>query len=548
MKKFFTLVAAVMASMSLMAETETHPSSATSSEAITGTSYSIAGDYIAGVGGTKAGEMQTKGIKFRLNKPVGDIANAVEFVVTDGYIIENIAFCGHVNDNSKTSTITQVLVDGVDIQATAVNLPSKSSSVSFDYNVNATSSIVFVFSGTGTQANLEYTITYSVGEPSTDPELKVNKESLTLAATAAKPSDETTVKFTGKNLTPGIYNLTVPTVAGLTVNPTSVTVGEDGKLNAEITVAYASAVDVEAASANISLTIGELSKTVAVNYSADMSKSYLTQSINIEQWVMDNGTNTNAFKAVLDAANVEYNNIDALDSLNDDYSKTNRNYAFLGLKLKKIDATMSCWIQTGTSIKVKFGNVGANFKVIANGVEQMLTAADYANTDVDGNKVLALTAPMDMYLQIVCNSTKTLVIKQVMINEDIQPIVLPTPSVFTVTCADAENGSVTLANGDKKGSFAPGETVTLALTPAEGYLTYSLTYNGFNLYDTPETNPVTFVMPAEPVSVVASFITEFPTDINNTNDELKAVKVVRNGQLFIEKNGVLYNAQGAVVK
>lgn len=41
---------------------------------------------------------------------------------------------------------------------------------------------------------------------------------------------------------------------------------------------------------------------------------------------------------------------------------------------------------------------------------------------------------------------------------------------------------------------------------------------------------------------------EFPTDINNAAAEQKAVKVIRNGQLFIEKNGVLYNAQGSVVK
>ena len=40
----------------------------------------------------------------------------------------------------------------------------------------------------------------------------------------------------------------------------------------------------------------------------------------------------------------------------------------------------------------------------------------------------------------------------------------------------------------------------------------------------------------------------FPTAIENSEVEVKAVKVVRNGQLFIEKNGVLYNAQGSVVK
>ena len=40
----------------------------------------------------------------------------------------------------------------------------------------------------------------------------------------------------------------------------------------------------------------------------------------------------------------------------------------------------------------------------------------------------------------------------------------------------------------------------------------------------------------------------FPTAIENSEVEVKAVKVIRDGQLFIEKNGVLYNAQGAVVK
>jgi uncharacterized repeat protein (TIGR02543 family) len=39
-----------------------------------------------------------------------------------------------------------------------------------------------------------------------------------------------------------------------------------------------------------------------------------------------------------------------------------------------------------------------------------------------------------------------------------------------------------------------------------------------------------------------------PTGINNAEEAVKTVKVIRNGQLFIEKNGVLFNAQGAIVK
>ena len=39
-----------------------------------------------------------------------------------------------------------------------------------------------------------------------------------------------------------------------------------------------------------------------------------------------------------------------------------------------------------------------------------------------------------------------------------------------------------------------------------------------------------------------------PTAINNIEAAVKAVKMVRNGQLFIEKNGVVYNAQGTIVR
>jgi len=43
-------------------------------------------------------------------------------------------------------------------------------------------------------------------------------------------------------------------------------------------------------------------------------------------------------------------------------------------------------------------------------------------------------------------------------------------------------------------------------------------------------------------------IIENATDINNIEDVENAVKFIENGQLFIKKNGVIYNAVGAVVK
>ena len=162
MKKILTLAAAALVSLGLWAATETHPSSASKDAAVVGVSYTIPGTYIAGTGGTMAGDMTTKGVKFRLNQAVGETANAFEFKVNVGCKITKLEFCGHVNDGSKTAKVKQVIVDGSALDVTEVSLPTKSSSVSFSYDFEATSNIVFVFEGEGTQANLEYKVTYEI--------------------------------------------------------------------------------------------------------------------------------------------------------------------------------------------------------------------------------------------------------------------------------------------------------------------------------------------------------------------------------------------------
>lgn len=44
------------------------------------------------------------------------------------------------------------------------------------------------------------------------------------------------------------------------------------------------------------------------------------------------------------------------------------------------------------------------------------------------------------------------------------------------------------------------------------------------------------------------FTKGWPTAVDNAEDGTKAVKFIENGQMFIKKNGVVYNAQGAIVK
>lgn len=386
----------------------------------------------------------------------------------------NVTNCSQVMALVKSSSSITMTMSAYEIVAgevsetAAASATYKSGSIGVlsleDLDNTKTYRIQLLTDNSGSNSSL-YEIAF-VGPQSTDPMLNVNPAEVTLAVTAAVPQDEATVKFTGKNLAAGSYNLTIPNLAGLTVNPTSVTVGEDGKLNQEVTIAYTSAVDVEAASTSISLTIGELSKSVAINYSASLAKVYAT-SLNIEQLVLDNGKSAN-ITAALEAANLDFANIDALDTLNDDASKTARNYAFLGLKMRKnVESKMALWLAQGSTLKIRFGNVPANVTVTINGEASTITKENIANIDVTDANVYSYTATEEAYIAFTCNTSKALVYKQIMINEEIAEVVLPAPT---------------------------------------------------------------------------------PTAISNTNANVKAVKVVRNGQLFIEKNGVVYNAQGAIVK
>ncbi len=471
MKKIFTLAAAVLASAVMMAQTitlsEITPASNWYEEEglgrvtnKSGNAWSSPDMSCEGSTGFKTGSsyftiqtyQEISGISVWARSTSNRNINAVT-------VSEDLK-----SSAQSTSNVEFERTGGNESYAIPKNACDNEFTLTFSDAVAANSYIQIVLNG-----NAEIVaVTLIGGTPSTDPVLNVDKEEVTLAVTAAEPSAEAVVKFTGKNLAVGEYALNVPNVADLTVSPTSVTVGEDGKLNAQVTITYASTVDVAAASTAISLTIGELSKSVAINYSAALAKQYLANSLNIEQLVLDNGVGYD-IAAAFAAANIDYNNIDALDSLNDDPSKTNRNYAFLGLKLKKADAKLGCWLQAGHSIKIRFGNVGANFLVSANGSAQTMTNA-LANTSVESANELPFTATEDTYLEIICNSTKTLVVKQIMLDEDIQAVTLPDP---------------------------------------------------------------------------------LPTGINNAEEAVKAVKAVKffqNGQLMIEKNGVIYNAQGAIVK
>lgn len=261
------------------------------------------------------------------------------------------------------------------------------------------------------------TFGYTYEEITTDPVLNVSPESVALHASLKNPAPSAEIVFKGKNLTPGSYNITVPNLAGFKAEPAAVTVGDDGKLNDTITLSFAPEANVDSAETAISLTTAELTKEVKVAYSASFEKDYkYATSVNIEQWVLDNGKQNEAFKAVLEAANIEFENINELDSLNDE--KTARNEPYLGLKLKKTGAFVALWLKEGSTVRVKFGFVGDNVNGSISGETEEFTPEKLADP-------LVFTAPVDCYMKLTTTSDKTVVIKQVMVDEEIAEVVLP---------------------------------------------------------------------------------------------------------------------------
>ena len=128
----------------------------------------------------------------------------------------------------------------------------------------------------GTDNMYVYGITFEASAPVSDPWIAFSKEEVSLKVTPFVATAEAELTLKGGNLTAGTYDLTLPTVTGLTITPTSVTVAEDGALNETITLSYTSDVNVEAASAVLALTISELTASTTINYSANVD--VLTQT------------------------------------------------------------------------------------------------------------------------------------------------------------------------------------------------------------------------------------------------------------------------------
>ena len=242
-----------------------------------------------------------------------------------------------------------------------------------------------------------------------------------------------------------------------------------------------------------------------VTFYAKFSKDYLSKNVNIEQLVLDYGTKYD-IKSALTAAGWAYENVDQLDTLNDLENKAARNEPYLGLKLKTKGAYIMGNLAVDGVLLVKFGNIGCDINVTAKGAS--VDANDtYKKEDLWREDDQAYVLPVygfteDVLLTITTTDKGTVVLKQLMLDE-LATVTLPAPGAYLVTCAESENGTIEATWPNKKYRTPVGETVTLTVTPAEGYKVSDVQVDGVSLNAVE--NVYSFVMPDQAVTVSASF-------------------------------------------
>lgn len=109
----------------------------------------------------------------------------------------------------------------------------------------------------------------------------------------------------------------------------------------------------------------------------------------------------------------------------------------------------------------------------------------------------------------------------------------------TVTVSAGENGTVKMEVNDVETTetvFAYGTEITLTATANTGY--------SFDKWSDDNTDNPRIITVTENVTLSATFKQDAPTQLSETNAETKVEKVLRNGQVFIIRNGNTYDLTG----
>ena len=190
MKKIFTLAAAVLASLTMMAQTETVPKF-TDNWAGTSISFTNAEGANGSSDQKKDGDAEkVTYVKFRTNKN----GNTITLNVTDGYKVTGLYLRGYTNDGSTSVSLNSVKYDDADAITTNLEFPLSGAGTTATYENNtdvARNAIVLQMSNSGKQLMAVLRVTYSLA--CTDPEAV-----LTLSKTSMFVNEQAHLDFTTK--------------------------------------------------------------------------------------------------------------------------------------------------------------------------------------------------------------------------------------------------------------------------------------------------------------------------------------------------------------
>lgn len=349
-----------------------------------------------------------------------------------------------------------------------------------------------------------------VQEASTQPSLTLNPATINLNAYPFNPTVSTTFMLSGENLTAGDYNLNVPTVDGLTVSPTTFTVGADGKCNQQFTITYEPTKDTEPATATISATVGTLSDAITVNYSALVTAKEQRTVSAATTWDFSK-TGLTAFEGV--KTPVLYANIGATTS--DDFAADAMTYVGSypvsdGGTACRVSAsnTLSFKTSVAGTIIVTFSNTGGN------GARYLVVNGEKTNYSEATGKADVTTDPISVAADTVTiNSDKDIKIKKVVFEPAVSELsivvkegysnyatfystkgyTLPEGlTAYTISGID-DNNKVVYGNTYNAGDAVPAKTAVLIKATAAGTYTASVNadaaeFSGTNLLNGSETS------------------------------------------------------------
>lgn len=243
-------------------------------------------------------------------------------------------------------------------------------------------------------------------------------------------------------------------------------------------------------------------------------------------------TDTEAYVNTVDAMNTAKLTAPKTNGMDDNaiaFAKSTSAYAIydLGEEVKIVDFSATLYGGSSSAFNETIEYLGANKSTVKKSYTNSLGAGNWQANDINKNDEVEDVRYIKIY-----GASKWVVMSALNI------AYVPK---YTISFAAGEGASGTM---DAVQAYAGNNVILPACT---------FTAPDKKEFDAWTSTDVTITdgeltMPKKDITVTATWRTPTPTAIDNTEDEVKAVKVLRDGQIFIEKNGHVYNVFGACIK